>query len=395
MSQPLDPITLVPGQGQNIQLPNASNIQAVLLSNKSSYDLIVDGLEESGPRWHTAGTENLYVVAGHSAGKLSLSVYNNANISNPPSSIALGTIYLKGEKLPPGSWPVSIPTQTVSATVSNVQAQTLVNDGNAQTTIIESTPSGATSSTISIDNEGNVTIKSINGSTVVPLLQLIAGASPAVKLFTSGYQVEALGNLWADGFAGASSGIYSNNGAYYGTDGTNTIIQATGTTGTGNTRLQNTDHISLQVPGGTEAIGINSSQVTIEKSLIFNGQLGVSAAADVIDASNLNDTYIKARNTGNIIFQQPNGTTVGKFDSSGQLNLTHSLVLVGGTIGQYKIFSGTGNGTVATGVSNPTAITLNPCTVSGSSQTIGATVATSSVVTTGAGLAWQGTAYHS
>jgi hypothetical protein len=192
----------------------------------------------------------------------------------------------------------------------------------------------------------------------------------------------------------SSSGLTIASGAIYGTDASNTIIQSTGTSGTGNMRIQNTDHISLQVPGGSEAIGINSSQVTIERSLIFNGQLGVSTAGDVIDASAGVDTYIKCRSGGNINFQSPNGTTVAHFDSSGLLNVIHSINLVNGSLGQLKNFSGTGSATVSTGITNPTTIAFNPCTASGSSQTIGGTIASSSVVTTGGGLAWAGTAWH-
>lgn len=314
-------------------------------------------------------------------------------LTNANVSILKTIYYLPGEQIVPiaqlGNSPIG------GGTVST-NASELVNTGNPPgTAIFNVQPNDATSPTWSGDNSGNLTIKSDNGGTLTTLIQLVGGASPAVKLFASGQQVEVLGNLWADGFSGSNNGIYSNNGAFYGTDGSNTIIQASGTSGTGNTRIQNTDHISLQVPGGTEAIGINSTQITLEKNLIFNGSLGVSTASDVIDATNLTDTYIKSRGAGQIILQQPNGTTVAHFDSSGQLNLAHSLVLVTGSIGQIAKFTGTGSGTVATGISNPTNVLFDPCTASGSSQTIGGTIASSSVVTTGAGLAWSGTAYHS
>jgi hypothetical protein len=57
-------------------------------------------------------------------------------------------------------------------------------------------------------------------------------------------------------------------------------------------------------------------------------------------------------------------------------------------------FTGTGSGTVATGLTNPFSIMADPCNVSGSSQTFGATRASSSVVTVGAALGWEATAYN-
>ena len=59
-------------------------------------------------------------------------------------------------------------------------------------------------------------------------------------------------------------------------------------------------------------------------------------------------------------------------------------------------FAGTGSGTFATGIASGTVfqILCDPCTLSGSSQTIGLSKANSSVVTTGAGFTWTATAYN-
>ena len=376
-----------------------------------------------GVKW----TGTIYIYTQTPAGG------GNTDLSNAPAKQITVIGYPAGYN-PAGTTSLSRMNNIANPVSTSVTStNSIVNSGNPPgTSIISATPSDAASATWTADTSGNLTVKGDNSGTLTTLIQLIAGASPSVKLAAAAVLTEALGNLKVDGtfesvgaatcdstltvtgtslltgavtasaamtvngtLTGAGSGgIVSTSGAFYGTDGSNTIIQSSGTSGSGNTRLQNTDHISIQVPGGSEAIGVNSSQVTIEKSLIFNGQLGVSSAADVIDASTGADTYIKCRSTGNINFQSPNGTTVAHFDTSGQLNVAHSIILVNGSIGQLKNLSGTGSATVSTGITNPTSIAFDPCTASGSSQTIGGTIASSTVVTAGAGLAWAATAWH-
>lgn len=78
-------------------------------------------------------------------------------------------------------------------------ATQLINDGNAPlTTIIEATPSDAASSTWKADNSGNLTVKGDNAGALTTLLQLIAGASPAVQLGASSFNTEVLGGLQVD-----------------------------------------------------------------------------------------------------------------------------------------------------------------------------------------------------
>lgn len=101
-----------------------------------------------------------------------------------------------------GTFPAALVRQTnIGNTVSTAMggSTSLQNDGNIQTTIIEATPSGAPSSTVVIDNEGNITIKGNNAGVLTTLLQLIAGASPAVKLAAAATPTEVLGNLQVDG----------------------------------------------------------------------------------------------------------------------------------------------------------------------------------------------------
>ena len=315
-------------------------------------------------------------------------------LSNPNVSVLVCIYYQPGEAVPTIA---ALGNSPIGGGIVGTNANELVNTGNTPGTIIVNVqPSDAATATWSADNSGNLTIKSDNAGVLTTLLQLIAGPTPAVKLFAVGQQVEVLGNLWADGFSGSSNGIYSNNGTYYGTDGTNTIIAASGTSGTGNTRIQNTDKISLQVPGGTDQVGITSTNCNISGNLHVNsGSIyGSDLSNTIIAATGTSGTgNTRIQNTDQINLQVPGGTSQVTITSSG-CSFSHSINLVVGSLGQLTKFSGTGNGTVATGVTNPTAIAFDPCTVSGSSQTIGGTTSSSSVVTTGSGLAWSGTAWH-
>jgi hypothetical protein len=391
------------------------NINCAIVQNESPYTLLCS-IDGTGSKKTIAALtiDRVDVPAMGFTGNLIFTpIQVLSDVSNAPSYAILLDTYGVGEE-PTGSYPVALSRAVVvSGSVnSNVTStNAILNSGNpGGTSIISAQPSDAAAATWAADNSGNLTVKGDNGTgTLTTLIQLIAGASPAVKLAAATVLVEALGALQVDSTLTVqgnttlqgnatiqgSGGVTSTSGAYYGTDPSNTIIQSSGTSGTGNTRIQNTDHISVQVPGGSEVIGVTSSQVTVQQSIIFKGLLGVSASGDVIDASTGADTYIKCRSGGNINFQSPNGTTVAHFDTSGQLNVSHSIILVSGSLGQLKNFSGTGSATVATGITNPTSICFDPCTASGSSQTLGGTIASSSVVTAGAGLAWAGTAWHS
>jgi hypothetical protein len=368
--------------------------RGLIITNESPYMLQVtlSGISTFGV---TAQTETAILVPSAYNGSITLSCLDYlATSKDSPSYVAFiqsfsvsDSLYQIMAKGGSTGYPIALP-RSVSSNLSTNTTNAISNTGNPPlTNFIFAQPTDVTSPTWNGDTSGNLTIKSDNAGTLVTLLQLIAGSSPSVKLAAASIICEILGSLQVDGQitlgtngiiggtntligkttsgdildAGStsdtylksvnnvniqingttqvqvsSSGLRAINGAIYGTDTSNTIIQSTGSTGTGNTRVQNTDHISLQVPGGSEQLGISSTGCTF----------------------------------------------------------AHSINLVNGSLGQLKNFSGTGNGTVATGITNPTAICFNPCTVSGSTQTIGGTTSSSSVVTTGAGLSWSATAWH-
>jgi hypothetical protein len=347
MAIPLAPVTLVPGVPVPVTLGNVGVIQAVKLSNGTPFDLTISGFGVQGQGIVVAGLEVMLHSEVENSGVLTIVPVNNNNIAG--TGVANIVVYLMGEKLPPGNWPVTIPTQTVQAKVSTVTA--LINDGSAAgTQIVESTPAGDPGSAVSLLNTG----------------------------------VLILGNA-------THKGSISSDNATFKTDG-NGNVTAVGITASG----------ALTVTGASSLNG--DATVPNVLNVTNNGVILKSATHTIIDTTGGVDLILNAP-SGTVRLRSSN---VDKFtmDSSGNctsnsLNLTGaaglSALKVAFTTGSFTNvarFTGTGSGTVATGVTNPFSIANDACTLSGSSQTIGMTIASSSVVTTGAGFAWHGTAYN-
>lgn len=299
-----------------------------------------------------------------------------AAASSPISQVVIET-YDPGEALA-GVYPAALVRQTnignavntVSGTSASIQ-----NDGNTGgTTIIESTPSGAGASTWQADNSGNLTVKGNNAGTLTALLQLIAGASPAVKIAAASIVAEVLGGLKVDGtFESAGAATCDSTLAV---TGTSTFTGAITGTNTSNALVSSILRGTTNLPLGT---------------------LGISASADIIDASGDN-TYVKSRNLGNIIMQAPNGTSTWQFDNSGA---NFSCVGGGGinfNIGRIKdINNGSAlSGTINHGLSGTPGAVLATCNSSGSSATVGASNYTSTqfTLTIGGGLNGRWVAYR-
>lgn len=239
--------SLVAGTAVTIQLPNPSTIQAIKLSNSSPFDLTISGFGTPGVENVPNGTEYMLSAAVENTGSMSILPVNNAGVSG--NGYCNLTIYYYGENVPKGTWPITIPVQIVQAKVSTVT--TLVNDGNALgTQIIESTPSGAPGSTISVLNDGTVTIKGDVGGVLTALLSLLpgaAGGASSVILGDAARTVEMLGKALVDGvlqvngdvtLAGAGTGLSVTNnetiGGTLGVTGTSTFTGDATFNGAGN-----------------------------------------------------------------------------------------------------------------------------------------------------------------
>src|SRR5258708_39566752 len=114
MSVPLTPISLAPGTIP-IRLTTPNLTKALLLANKSIYDLQIIGAEYAGSaEWLPSGVEDLYIPKGRSiTGEVDVVVVDNrpANSPVPSSAILLVTQYLSHDTIPDGSYPATIPVQ--------------------------------------------------------------------------------------------------------------------------------------------------------------------------------------------------------------------------------------------------------------------------------------------
>lgn len=349
----------------------AGGLSGVLLGNESPLKVTVTLQGANTSRSLYPGTVDWFPIPKGASfnGMVQLDpVSTLSNASSWPSSYLQIDTFGPGER-PEGTYPMALPRNTnVGNTVSTAMggANTLQNDGNTQTVIIESTPSGAPSSTISIDNEGNVTVKGNNAGTLTTLLQLIAGASPAVKLAAAAVLTEALGNLKVDGTlesAGAAT-----------LDSTLTV-----------------DGSSILDNGTITTDG--SGNINKLKSILFSGAgvnvLGYDSAGDILSvtgSANSRDMHYKATAT---IWFEPGAGQVAKVDGSGihlvggflfDLGSTGTIkTRNGNTIQAVSSFDGTTTGTYNHGFGASPFWVIPMCKVSGS-QTMGFDSVTSSQV---------------
>lgn len=392
---------------------NSSANGALVFFNESNISLTLtfaDGAQMYLPAWY-----HRHRCGATGSVNVDWTMYQALSSSSPPISQIIVEAYAAGEHFP-ADGPL-VRQANVGNQVSTVSgnAAAIQNNGNAPgTSIIASTPNDAGSATWTADNSGNLTVKSDNAGVLTTLLQLIAGASPAVKIAAATVLTEALGNLKADGtfesvgaatldstlavtgtstftgdatFNGAGNGItVTNNALISGNETVSGTITVTGdaTFNGAGTGVAVTNNLAVTGTSSldnatltTDGSGNVSKVGTINGAFLDNNggaskvRLGSSKAnaGDVMDVTNTSN-FIKAPN-GGLVFQSPSGST--KWSRN-----------------QENLFSGSGSGTFATGVGGaPSAFAVDPCTVSGSSQTIGLTLAASSVVTTGSGLAWS------
>lgn len=150
------PINITAGSTVLAKINNPTQMQAIRVSNKSSYDLSANGFGINGQEWLAAGVEYMLYASRGNQGYISFTAFNNANLSPPPAGVVLITEYFVDEKLPHGQWPVSIPAQIVQG---NLSVTTLKNDGSvAGTSIVEATVSGDVSSAVNLTNDGTLTL---------------------------------------------------------------------------------------------------------------------------------------------------------------------------------------------------------------------------------------------
>jgi len=254
----------------NTNIPGGVGTFVVYNESFFGLELSYQGNTDYLPPWHSRAYE---LDTGNA--NVNWTIHNQLSSNSPPLSEVLVVVYQAGETIPvTGSLPRqnnignSVPLATSATGIQN--------DGNVPgTNIIESTPSDAGSSTWVADNKGNLTIKGDNAGALTTLLQLIAGASPALKLAAAGIIAEILGGLLIDQ--------------------------------------------TLEVVGSVKL----DSTLQVLGTLVSSTNAGVP----VIDYHSGTDITINAPNAGgnHHIFLQIGGVNVGRFDSNGNFIIKGSL----------------------------------------------------------------------
>lgn len=206
MSIQLGPITLTPGTPVRIPLQNISGVIAAKLTNGSPFDLSVTGFGFQGVGTVPAGTEYMLDASVENSGTINILPVNNVGVSG--NGIANLDVYIQGEKVPVGTWPITVPPQTVQAKVSTVT--TLINDGNTNgTQIIESSPVGQASTT-SVTNDGLWVLKTLVAGALHQFLKT-QNVGNLLQLGQAGDVAEVLGALTVDQLLTAAANILLPN----------------------------------------------------------------------------------------------------------------------------------------------------------------------------------------
>src|SRR5215469_16695502 len=114
MSIPLAPVSLVAGQTFSLRLTTPNLTKALLLANKSVFDLQVIGAEYAGSAsWLASGVEDLYIPRAGVTGEVDIVVvdYRAVGSPTPNSASLLVTQYTSVDAMPEGVYPCSIPIQ--------------------------------------------------------------------------------------------------------------------------------------------------------------------------------------------------------------------------------------------------------------------------------------------
>ena len=179
----------------------------IVVYNESNVNLQLgwDGFTTYCPAW----TAMLYCVNASSV-NISWIAQSTLNAGGAPISQVLVEAYTNTETIT-GTYPAALVRSTNIGNASSVggTASSIANTGNAPgSNLISAQPTDASSPTWSADISGNLTVNSDDAGVLTTLLQLIAGASPTVKLAAAGLLTEVLGTLQVDGnnISGPASG---------------------------------------------------------------------------------------------------------------------------------------------------------------------------------------------
>lgn len=387
-------ITVVanPGTTSSVQLPSTGKVAVCDLANGTPFDLTYQGFGCPGSMTIEAGLKVRLYHEVLDTGQMSILPVNNVGVTG--TGIINITVYFINETVPPGTFPVAIPTQIVSAKVSTVTD--LINDGNPSGhQFEESTVSGAPGSTWSFTNDGNNSFIAVLISNVVHKLIQIFNSGNELRLGEAGNATEILGQLIIDQ-------VLTSAGNHIAAGGMNI-----------NTIRDNVT--------GVDQIDLATAGVTINNKVTLSGAVAADAAGPINFTSGGTSNAITRGGSEIIAYNAVNGDTEIKGTASGGRVLlstsdgftaqvqagasggiaintanTHGYQWFnGGFIPEISVFTGAATGTYNHGF-NGAGESLTPfdiipmCNISGS-QTMGfdSTTTTQVHITSGAGLSFK------
>lgn len=180
----LDPITLQDGVTNTVTLDPLT--LGVLIANESPMALKI--ALPGKTFWLPAWTIDFIDLQSQQtlSGIFKFTPKNISSSTSAPSSVALLTLYQAGDKLT-GQYPTPLTRQTNlgNGVITTAGSSTLVNDGSAaNTTIIETTPTGQSTSAFVLDNMGNATWRTLDNNVWAVVISIIQNATGvATKLF--------------------------------------------------------------------------------------------------------------------------------------------------------------------------------------------------------------------
>ena len=184
--------------------------------------------------------------------------------------------------------------QASSVPASGVQAGTLASGVTVPGSQVSGTVTNATTAT-NLSTGANLPGGKLGKSTDGDILD--ANGTNTYLKAASGYVALQSPN-GSTNFYANSTGVFIPGGAVYGTDSSNTCIAVSGSTGSGNTRIQNTDLISLQVPGGTTQVSVTSTDTkvsnaftTLGNCFLTNGKTNQIGTNNLVAAASFGITF--------------------------------------------------------------------------------------------------------
>ena len=278
------------------------------------------GLPNGNANYMAPQTTKFFIGPNYRAGTITINPISV--LSSVPAGLSSNVIIVgfnEGDDLPSYGATDIGKLVYVAGTVNVPTPPAVKNDGNAPgTQFIEATPSDAASSTVSIGNDGSVTIKGDNAGVLTTLLQLIAGASPAVKLAAAAVLTEALGNMKVDGTlesvgAATMDGTLTVQGASTfnnGVAGDSVAVDATGNVNVGHSN-----------PSGANNVNVNGN-VRVNQFLSFFDNGGTARAfATNLGATNDNTIFTNANHGILHIMNSAETQDIATFSDTGGIAL--------------------------------------------------------------------------